>query len=387
MSWARDGLIVPSGNFKYLYELDQYRQHGFKIFAPTVASSRLEIDRGAGMKAMEAAGIALPPYQVFDSLQDAEKFARKSDRCWVHKPMGDEEDKSLTYVSCDPGDMCGFLRAKIEAGTKLKGKVMLQEKVDMLCDFGVSGWFGPEGFLPDKWNISIEHKKLMNDEKGPNTPEMGTVCQYVEAEKLADEMLVPLAAALQATGHRGDFSVGAGIDTKGNAHFYEVTARCGWPAFFIQTASHKGDPAQWMRDLLDGKDTLKVSRDVAIGVVMAQHPWPDSNAPEDKVVGNPIMGLDEHYDDVHCAMVMIGKGAKYEDGKVKEGPIYQTAGTYVLTATGLGKTVTRARKAVYRVVDDIKFRDAEYRTDIGRKIEPVLGKLHSAGYAADLIYE
>jgi phosphoribosylamine---glycine ligase len=387
MAWAREGLIIASGNFKYLYELDQYRQHGFKIFAPTIASARLEIDRGAGMKAMEAAGIELPPYQVFDSLQDAEKFARKSDRCFVHKPMGDEEDKSLTYSACDPADMCGWLRRKIEAGGKLKGQCMLQEKIDMLCDFGVSGWFGPEGFLPSKWQICFEHKKLMNGEIGPNTPEMGSVCQYAESEKLADEMLVPMAAALQATGHRGDFSVGVGIDTKGKAWPFEFTARCGWPAFYIQTASHKGDPAQWMRELLDGKDTLKVTNDVATGVCMTQHPWPDSNAPEGKVVGNPIMGIEEYYDDAHCAMVMVGKGPKYEDGKVVERPIYMTAGAYVLVATGLGKTVAKSRKTVYRVADAIKFKDAEYRTDIGEKIAPVLPKLHAAGYARDLEYE
>src|SRR5713101_1668827 len=77
MQWARDGLIWCSGNFRFLYELDRYRDHGYKIFAPTVASARLEIDRGAGMDAMRAAGIDVPPYQEFDSLQAAYRFARR----------------------------------------------------------------------------------------------------------------------------------------------------------------------------------------------------------------------------------------------------------------------------------------------------------------------
>lgn len=379
MTWAKEGLIVASGNFRYLHELDRYRSYGFKIFAPTVASAKLEIDREVGMKALEAAGIELPPYHCFDSLQDAAKFARKSDQCYAFKPLdGAEGDKALTFIASEPEEMCGWLEDKIKRGSKLK-KCMLQEKIDMLCDFGVSGWFGPEGFLPDKWQICFEHKKLGEGEIGPNTGEMGTVCQYAETEKLAHEMLLPMSAALSATGHRGDFSVGVGIDTKGKAWPFEFTARCGWPAFYIQTASHHGDPAQWARDLLDGKDTLKVSNDVAIGVVLAQPRWPYNCSPPDLVEGNPILGLEDVYDDIHCAGVMIGKTAS--------GPQFQTTAEYVAIATSLGKTVDQARKRVYRVVDQVKIPDMIYRRDIGVKLKPILGKLHSAGYAKGLSYD
>ena len=380
MAWARDGLILNTGNFRYVYELDQYRAHGFKIFSPTVASAKLEIDRSAGMKAMEAAGIELPPYHVFDSLQDAEKFARKSDRCWVFKPMGDEEDKSLTRIGRDPADLCGWIRRKIEAGGKLKGQCMLQEKVDVLCELGVSGWFGPDGFLPGKFQRCVEHKRLCDGEIGPNTGEMGTLTNYAETDKLADELLLPLTAAFQATGHRGDTAVGACIDTKGKPLFLEFTMRLGWPCFMIQVASHKGDPAQWARDLLDGKDTLKVSSDVAIGVVMAQPRWPYNCSPPGSTDGNPISGLEEVFDDIHLAGAMVGKGPVLKGGKVVDGPQYQTAGDYVLVATGLGKTITKARKAAYDVVDRVNFSDAIYRTDIGQKVIDVLPKVQKFGY-------
>ena len=108
VSWAKDGLILNTGNWRYVYELTRLCDYnGLKVFGPTVASSALEIDRGAGMDAMKAAGIDVPPYQEFDSLQAALRFARKSDRAWVLKPLGDETDKSLTYVSRDPADLVG----------------------------------------------------------------------------------------------------------------------------------------------------------------------------------------------------------------------------------------------------------------------------------------
>lgn len=384
MEWARDGLILTTGNWRFIHELDRYRDFGYRIFAPTVASARLEIDRSAGMEAMKAVGIELPAYQSFDSLEAAERFARRSDRAWVHKPLGDESDKSLTYVSRDPADLCGWLRRQIAHGKKPKGEVMLQEKIDMLCELGVSGWFGSEGFLEDKWQVCFEHKNLMDGEHGPATGEMGTVCQYVETDKLADEMLRPMAPILQALGHRGDFAIGCGIDNHGKAWPFEFTARCGWPAFFIQMASHRGDPAKWMRDLLDGKDSLKVSYDVAIGVVCAQPRFPYANSPADLVEGNPIAGGDRVLDNIHFVSAMVGKGPRMDAGRVVDGPVYETTGEYVLVATGLGKTIERARAKVYQTVDDIHFPDMMYRQDIGEKVMKALPGLHRHGYATEM---
>lgn len=385
MSWAKDGLIFITSNSRYLWELDRYRQDfGYKIFGPTVASARLEIERSAGMEAMAAIGVEVPPYETFNSLEEADAFVRKSDVAWVHKPLGSEEQKNLTYVSRDPADMSGWLRRQIGLGYRLKGKAMLQQKVDRLAEFGVSGWMGADGFLPDKFQICIEHKKLGNDETGPTTGEMGSCCQYVETDKLAEQMLRPLEPILRTLGHRGDFSVGAMIDTSGNAHFLEFTARMGYPALWIQIASHRGDPIQWMRDALDGKDSLKVSNDVAIGVVMGMPDLPYDNAPPAEVEGIPIHGAESVLSDLHLVEVMMGRGPTMESGKVVDKPAYLTSGTYVCVATGLGKTVEKARKKVYATVDAVHWPDKIYRTDIGEKVIEALPSLHRHGYALDM---
>jgi phosphoribosylamine-glycine ligase len=385
MAWAKDGLIFVTSNNRYIWELDRYRQDfGYKIFGPSVASAKLEIERSAGMEAMRAVGVEVPPFETFDSLEAADAFVRKSDVAWVHKPLGSEEQKDLTYVSKDPADMSAWLRRQIARGYKLKGKAMLQQKVDRLAELGVSGWMGPDGFLPDRFQIAFEHKNLMNDEKGPATGEMGTVCQYVETDKLAKEMLLPLEPILRTLGHRGDFAIGAMIDTAGRAHFLEFTARCGYPAWWIQVASHRGDPAKWMRDLLDGKDSLKVSFDPAIGVVMAQPDFPHDNAPPEVTEGVPIRGVDEALPDLHLVEVMMGKGPIMESGKVVDRPTYETAGTYVCVATGLGKTVEKARAKVYGVVDRVHFPNRMFRTDIGEKVIAALPALKKHGYALDM---
>lgn len=387
MPWAKEGLIVCTGNYVHMAELDRYREFGYKIFAPSVGSAKLEINRSAGMEVMKSLGYDLPPYHLMNSLEEAEAFARKSDKCYVFKTMGDEDNKDMTFVSCDPAEMVGWIRNKIDRGITLKGPCMLQEKIDMLCDYGVSGWFGPEGFLPDKYQICFEHKRLMDHEIGPQTGEMGTVCQYTTNEKLAKEMLLPMTPVLQALGHRGDFAIGVGIDAKGKAWPFEFTARCGYPAWHIQSAAHKGDPAEWMLDLLNGKDSLKVSRDVTIGVVMGQPMFPYGKSPPEMVEGNPISGVDEVWDDVHLCGVMLGKGPVMDGGKIKEGPLYKTTGEYVMVCTGLGKTIEKARKSVYGTVKNIKFPSSMYRTDIGEKLKDKLPQLHGMGYALGVNYD
>lgn len=382
VDWAKEGLIFSTGNNRYLSYLDRLRDAGYPVFAPTVQSARLEISRQAGMDLMESTGIRVPPYTTLGSLQEAEAFARKNDRPFVFKPMGDDDDKAMTYVSSDPADLVGWLRRQIAQGKVLKGPCMLQEKVEKLSEIGVSGWFGPDGFLPDKWQICFEHKPLFPGDIGPNTGEQGTVCQYVASDQLAEDMLEPLVPTLRALGHRGDFAIGAIVDEKGDAYALEFTARCGYPAWWIQAASHRGDPVKWMKDLLDGKDSLRVSNDVAIGVVVAQPQYPYDTAPADMVEGTPIQGW-ENSSDLHPVEVMVGKGPQMDGDKVTDMDGWQTAGEYVLVATGLGKTVQKAQKRVYGTIDGIKFPSMMYRQDIGDRLEDELPALHKFGYAVD----
>lgn len=386
MAWAREGLVIPTGNSKYMKELDRFREIGFtNIFGPTAASAELETNRSVGMQAFIDAGIDVLPYEEFDSMAAAERFQTKTNKAYVFKVLdGSAADKALTYVSSDPADMVGWLRRQIKAGCKVT-KCILQEKVDADFEIGINGWFGPDGFLPDRYQLSFEHKKLLPGDIGPNTGEMVSLSQYVETDKLVAEMMTPLVGALRKAGHRGDFCVGAMIDKEGKAWPLETTCRLGYPAIFGQLASHKGDPAQWMRDLLDGKDTLKVSYDPCMAVVCGQPRFPYENSPAELVEGNPITGVDDAVlDNLHFCGVMKAKGPVMRGEQVVEADTYQTTAEYVLVATALGKTIARARDKVYRVIDQVRFPNMIYRNDAGEKVERNLPKMHKAGYALEI---
>ena len=139
-----------------------------------------------------------------------------------------------------------------------------------------------------------------------------------------------------------------------------------------------------MRDLLDGKDTLKVDRRVAIGVVLAQPRYPYGDSDPLMVEGNPISGADEVWDQVHPVDMMIGKGPTMLGGKVADAPIYQTSGEYVMVVSGLGGSITAAREKVYGAVKNIKFSNLMVRDDIGKKVIDKLPELHQMGYAMEM---
>lgn len=385
MKWAKTGLVISMYNGKCLKELEEWSDFGVPIFAPSCAAAELEIKREEGMKLLERCGIEVPSFETFKTLEKASAFAWKTDKPWVFKTLGNEEDKALSFVASDPAQLAGWIDRQIEKGMKLKGPCMLQERVDGI-EMGVSGWFGAAGFLKDKWNINFEHKKMMSSDYGPNTGEMGTLMQYVAKEKMATDILMPLEKELLKLNHRGDFAVNCIIDKKGKAWPLEFTVRMGYPALLIMMQCHRGDPVQWMKDALSGHDTLKVKTDVAAGVVLAIPPFPGEEDP-DEVIGNPIYGVEEVWEQVSPTAMMLGPGADMKNGKVVKQQIYQTSGATLGVVTGLGKTVSKAVDAAFKAIDEIKVSNLMVRDDIGESLEEELPVLHKLGYATSMEYK
>src|SRR5665811_1026937 len=136
--------------------------------------------------------------------------------------------------------------------------------------------FGPNGW--GKWKLeNFEEKKLMNDGLGQNTGEQGTIMRYVQRSKLFEDVLEPVGAVLHSMDYVGYVDMNCIIDPKtGDAWPLEFTMRMGWPLILIQLALHRGDPVQWMKDLLEGGDSLRVSERVAVGIVLTHGDYPRS---------------------------------------------------------------------------------------------------------------
>jgi phosphoribosylamine--glycine ligase len=381
MRWA--DLIFCTDNVFYIHQLERYRDEGFPIIGPSIDTNRWEQDRQHGANVFEKAGIPVIPSTEFKSYDEAISFVIKNNKRYVSKPLGDG-DKALSYVSKSPADMV-FMLQKWKKSNAYKGSFILQEFHGGL-EIAVGGWFGRGGFSRH-FCINHEFKKLLAGDLGVSTGEEGTILYYEQDSLLADKVLKPLEGMLHGLGYTGYIDVNCIVDDKGHPWPLEFTMRPGWPLFMIQQALHKGDPCQFMLDLIDGKDTLKVSDEIACGVVITMPPYPhDKGTPQSEHCGYPMFDLTDEdvIKNVHLAAVMRGTAPAMVDGKVKlKHEQFVTAGNYVCIVTGTGDTVQDASDNCYsRIKKKINIPNSlGYRIDIGCRLENQLPELKKLGYS------
>lgn len=383
MLWVgKTGLTVNMFNDKAITKsLDQWRARGYRIFGPSAKSAALEHDRGAGMKLFEKFGFEVPEYKLFPTLEATLAYAWKLQDPMVMKPMGDNEDKSLTYVAHDPADLVSFLEMKKRHGVKIEGQLMLQEKVDIIMELGVSAWMSSSGFSRAH-NVSVEYKKLMDGDFGPSTGEMGDMSRYYTdtEESILSDHLMRFEDTLLEMGHIGDFAIGGGVTGKGKYVPFEVSARFGYPEIFAFLHCHRCDPISWMNSMIDGEDTLEVDERPAICVVLAKPPFPKSNDKPAEDVGAVVTGIEEVWHHVSPVELMIEEGPCMKSGKVSRDQVYKTTGNYICTVTAQGSDVHDAISEANSAAERIKFQDRMMRTDIGKDLEKKLPRVKALGY-------
>lgn len=382
MDWAE--LIVLTDNTLHSWDLAEYIGKGYPIFGPNQKSAALELDRARGQQVLEDYGVETLPYEIADNVEEAIRKVAKSKKVYCIKAWGGIADKATTCIPRTVDEAVQILHKWKEKG--VKGQLMLQEKVEGV-EVGISGFFGPAG-----WNKALEEsfefKRLMNDDIGENTGEMGTVIRHVSESKLFDKLLEPLTDYLHGARYVGDCSVNAIVNESG-AWPLEFTARLGWPDFCIRQEVIKSDPVEWMADLLLGQDTLRVSSDIAVGVVVAHGDFPKQKDPVGTWAGFAIDYSEKDEEHIHWQDVMEGTvPCADSDGRIIRKKCKLTAGPYVLVAAYHGKSVLEAQKGAYAIVERIHIpSNTMWRTDIGDRLKLELPKLQKLGYAVGMRFD
>ena len=379
MGWA--DLVFSTSNDDYIERLAFFKNKGYPVYAPSPASTKLEVSRADGMKLLEKVGIECVPYKTFSSMAEAEKHVLKTGERFVFKTLGDNEDKSLTYVSKSAADLIAWIRRTPPP----KGPVMLQTFIKGI-EFGVSRWMGSKGFV-GPYNESFEHKKLMSGNYGCNTGEMGTISAFVESSKIGLDTLAKCEEDLVKLGHLGDVALGFMVDDKGQPWPTEWTVRPGWPIFNQMLGAITEDPIEWMKDAIAGKDSTSFRKEVCACVVLAHGDFPHGHATKREVSGIPIYGVTRgNQPHLHPQAVQMMTLPDMQGDKIVEHPMWATAGDYVMVITGFGKTVTSATSRMYRTVGQLSVSNMMIRDDIGECLKEQLPELHRHGYATHFEY-
>ena len=201
-----------------------------RMLVPTLGDGALEHiledDREFGIKFMEECGINVPPYQKFNTTSEAKAYLKKNDRPFVFKPFtigGTGQDTATTYVAKSAADLIEFIDTLWEQSKH--AAFILQEFVKG-TEIGTEAFFnGSDFFLISG---TLEEKKFMNDNKGPNTGCSGNLVFGMNDEmKLYKEGLEKAKPLLQQYGFRGIIDLNT-IVTEDNIYGLEWTPRFGY---------------------------------------------------------------------------------------------------------------------------------------------------------------
>jgi len=330
--------------------------------APTIGDGSfehmLEDDREQGIKCMEACGIKVPPYKYFSTPAEAKAFIAKEDKRYVYKPFtvgSDSQDVATTYVAKDAEDMLKGIDHLWEISKR--APFILQEFIAG-TEASVAGFFNGKDFY--MLSCTLEEKKFMNDNKGPNTGCSGNLVFAISDEcKLYTEGLKKCIPMLQSVNFTGMIDLNT-IVTMDKAYGLEWTPRFGYLAdATIATMYGSGYGELLRRTAAMEVPEIKWEAPFGVSVTLTIPPYPtEIRIPKAKDVS--IEGINPEDVEQLCNIYLYD----VKLGKDKKSCI--TSGNYgfICAPTGTGESIEVATKNCEKLIKQIQIPNMQYRTDI-----------------------
>ncbi len=213
---------------------------------------------------------------------------------------------------------------------------------------------------------SQDHKRLSDNDEGPNTGGMGAyspapVVTPTLHARIMREIILPTVAGMTADGipYTGFLYAGVMIDDAGTPKVLEFNCRLGDPETQPIMMRMKSDLVELALAACEGRlDRVEAEWDrrTALGVVLAAHGYPDSPRKGDAIDGLARVTEATHPD---CKV--------FHAGTAQEGERVVVTGGRVLCVTALGDSVRQAQRAAYAAIGEIRFDGMQFRGDIGHR--------------------
>ena len=338
--------------------VDAFRAAGLKIFGPTKAAAQLESSKDFAKAFMMRHGIPTAKYETFSDAKRAHAYVDANGAPIVIKADGLAAGKGVVVAMT-------LTEAHAAIDAMLSDNKLGDAGARVVIEEFLTGEEASFIVMVDGKNIlplatSQDHKRLFNADLGPNTGGMGAyspapvVTPEIHARALR-EVIRPTVEGMEKDGipYTGFLYAGLMISPNGTIKTLEFNCRMGDPETQPIMLRLKSDFVALAEHAVNG--TLNMAeaewdRRTALGVVMASYNYPDTPRLNDEITGIP-----KRLEDAQ----VFHAGTKLVDGKVL------TSGGRVLCVTALGETVKFAHQQAYRIIEDIKFDGAQYRTDIG----------------------
>lgn len=318
----------------------------------------LEDDREAGISFMEQAGINVPPYTRFDKPAEAKAFIKKTDKRYVFKPFtegGQTQDTATTYVAKNAEDMIKVIDALWDASKH--APFILQEFISG-TEIGTEGFFNGEDFF--MLTGTLEEKKFMNDNKGPNTGCSGNLIFTMKGDaKIYRDGLKKAIPMLKGMGFRGILDLNT-IVTEDKIYGLEWTPRFGYLCCPTIATMYGSGYGKLLLDIAAGKTpAIKWNAPFGASTTITIPPYPSElRLPKAKDI--PIEGIDS------TDIELLQRIYLFDAMLSKDKHSLQTSGNYgyIGAPMGTGETIAIAFAKVQALLDRIQIPNMQYRTDV-----------------------
>ena len=366
-----DVIVFDDCEFGSLVE--KLRKEGKAVIGGTAYTDRLEMDRDFGQEEMKAAGMTTLPRWEFTSFDDAVAFVKENPGRYVVKPSGRaQNEKVLSFVGQEEDglDILSMLE-HYKKGWASKIKVFQLQKFANGVEVAVGAFFNGGDFILPVF-INFEHKRMFNDEIGPQTGEMGTAGFWYGPNQLFNNTLLKMKDRLAAAGYTGYIDINCIVNSRG-IYPLELTCRFGYPTINLQIEGVLSKWGEFLPAMARGEPfNLRTKRGFQICVVIAVPPF-------------PFIDPDAFRKFSEDAVVLFKKpmaeGIHPGDVRLVEGD-WRLAGNsgYGIVVTGSGSTMEDARREAYNRVKNIMIPNMFYRTDIGERWNREGDLLQTWGY-------
>ena len=353
-----DFAVVAPDDPLVLGAVDALEEAGISCFGPRANAAIIEGSKVFSKELMKKYGIPTAAYEVFEDSASALAYLETAPVPAVIKADGLALGK-------------GVVIAETREDAKQAVLSMMEDKV-----FGDSGsrivveefLTGPEvsvlsftdGNIVVPMISSMDHKRALDGDRGPNTGGMGTIAPnpfYTPeiAQICMDTILNPTVKAMKAEGRpfRGCLYFGLMLTEKG-PKVIEYNCRFGDPEAQVVLPLLESDLLDIMQKVSKGmlrEEDVTFKNGASCCVVMASAGYPKSYEKGFEIT------LPADRED---AFVFVA-GAKLQDGKLL------TSGGRVLGVTALASDLPEAVEKAYETVKQVHFANAYYRKDIGKR--------------------
>lgn len=333
--------------------VDIFKEHGLLIFGPSKSAARLEGSKAFMKDFLARNGIKTARYLNTNDFNEASQFIDSLNAPIVVKADGLCAGKGVIIAKTKE-------EAKSSAKEMLSGEsfgdagkcVVVEEFLD---GFELSFFAICDGENFVSLPVAQDHKRLLDNDEGPNTGGMGAYAPSPLAttkliKQVEEEVVKPTLKGMKSEGYPfcGVLFVGLMV-VNDEPYVLEFNVRFGDPECEVLMPLIDGHLSEILLNAAKGElKEVKLKNEFAVGVVMASKNYPYSSTPKAKI---EVLKVPQNS---HIAYAGVSE---------ENGEIYADGGR-VLVCVGVAKSIKEARDRAYELCENVKFQGSQYRKDI-----------------------